>query len=143
MSNDNIVQWEAREALTAKFDITENEIRYRVEDPNLFQKDSFRYKHIGKGISLLIAKPHGKDTTETQSIRFDKAKWTPEQARTWIKKHKKTLHSEALLADVVLQNEQQDKQDTQENIDNTDLEKLICSAPERITIPCDFEFITG
>ena len=66
-----------------------NEHAARVRDPKLFVKDSFRRKEIAPGVSIIIGKlksdPDGPMVV--QAYRFDKNKFTPEEAREWLKKH--------------------------------------------------------
>lgn len=69
-------------------DETENTFRWRLQDPDLFDPDSFRTKNISTGISLVLGKKKGKTTMEAQSLMFDKSKFNKEQARQWIKDHK-------------------------------------------------------
>lgn len=59
----------------------------RVEDPANFEKNSFRRKTIAPGISIIVGKKKGSDSMVTQSYRFDKSKFTPEQAKKWLKDH--------------------------------------------------------
>ena len=64
-----------------------NEHAARIKDPSLFQKDSFRRKNIAPGINIIIGKLKGQDTTTTQAYRFNKNKFTAEQARKWLDEH--------------------------------------------------------
>jgi hypothetical protein len=41
----------------------------------------------GPGVKLVVGFPKGGGGSETQSVIFLKDKWTPEQARAWLKKH--------------------------------------------------------
>lgn len=77
-----------------KFDLTKNEIRYRLKNPERFDPDSFRRKKISKGVSLLIGCLEGKFKkgkcqagTQRQAIRFDRSEFTPKQAAEWIDKN--------------------------------------------------------
>ncbi len=73
-------------------DITENYIRWRIKDPDLFVRNSFRVIDISKkeGIKATVGKlkkdPDGP--THVQSYLFDKDKWTVEQAREWVNERK-------------------------------------------------------
>ena len=62
----------------------------RVKDPDLFVPKSFRRKGITDGVSIVIGKLKTDPTgsTVTQAYRFDKKKFTAEQARKWLKAHK-------------------------------------------------------
>jgi len=72
-------------------EITENYIRIRVKNPNLFQPDSFRTIDISKseGIKAVIGKLKGETTTTIQSYLFDKEKWTLSEAQEWVREHAK------------------------------------------------------
>ena len=78
-------------------DVTINFIRWRIRNPNLFVKDSFRTIHISKKqkIQAIIGKlksdPDGP--THIQSVLFAKKKWTVAKARAWIKSHRHQLKS--------------------------------------------------
>lgn len=65
-----------------------NEHAARVKSPTLFDQDSFRRKNIAPGVDIIIGKLKGKSTTTTQAYRFDKTKFTPDQARKWLKDNK-------------------------------------------------------
>ena len=77
-------------------DVTENQIRVRVRAPTDFEPGSFRSISLdaGRGISAIIGKPRGQETTSTQSLRFDKDKWSPEEASKWAREHHSTSKSE-------------------------------------------------
>lgn len=75
-------------------DETENEYRWRLQDPGLFQKDSFRRKNITSGVSLIVGRKKGKTTTEAQAIRFDKDKFSKSEALKWVKDHKDKFSTE-------------------------------------------------
>ena len=49
-----------------------------------------RRKSISPGISVIIQKSKGEtdDAMKTQSYRFSKRRFTPEQAQAWLKSHK-------------------------------------------------------
>lgn len=59
----------------------------RVEDPGKYKK--IVTKDLGDGIQLLLGVLNEDDEskTETQSYHFDKDKWTPEEAKKWLKDH--------------------------------------------------------
>ena len=61
----------------------------RLRNPNLFQQDSFRTIDITDGIQAIIGRLKGQTSTTTQSFRFNKNKFTPEQAKKWLKDHDK------------------------------------------------------
>lgn len=71
-------------------DVTENYIRVRVKDPDLFQEDSFRTIDISEdeGIKAVIGKLEGETKTTVQAYLFDKEKWDKERAVAWVEEHK-------------------------------------------------------
>jgi len=95
----------------AEWDETENEIRYRVRDPEQFEPDSFRRKDLDgvDGIAIIIGRlkkelvPEGHDPKAMvlQAYRFAKKHvlskdegteknpdgWTMEKAQDWVKRH--------------------------------------------------------
>lgn len=72
--------------IKAAIEETDNYFRYRVEDPQNFQKDSFRTIFLSKdkGLKAIIGKLKGQTTTKVQSLLFDKEKWTKEEAHKWV-----------------------------------------------------------
>jgi hypothetical protein len=64
-----------------------NEHAARQAEPDGRRYKTYRRKEISPGISFIygIKRPQG---TEIQSIRFNKDKFTPKQAKEWLKKHK-------------------------------------------------------
>lgn len=79
-------------------DETENQWRYRIQDPSLFEKDSFRTKEFGKGVSAILGKKKNTGKWEIQALRFDKDKFkTRKEVENWLKEHEYksliTLHS--------------------------------------------------
>lgn len=60
-----------------------NEHSIRVKDPGQYKK--FRRKNITAGIDAILGIKEGK--SEVQALRFDKDKFSPEEAQTWAKKH--------------------------------------------------------
>jgi HK97 family phage prohead protease len=84
------------DGITAKpVDVTENYIRIRVKNPDLFAEGSFRTIDISKkdGIKAVIGKlksdPEG--STVVQVYLFDKEKWTVDEAKKWVETHKDSL----------------------------------------------------
>lgn len=85
-------------------DVTENTIRIRVRDPGDFDPKAFgddgkfRTITIGdkdQGIQATIGKLEGEDSTTVQSYVFDKEKWTPARAQTWVDDHGKDFDPNA------------------------------------------------
>lgn len=71
------------------FEQTENEIRYRVREPNLFVENSFRSKEIEDGIRLILGKLKANpESLIIQAIRFSLEKWDMEKAKQWVEDHK-------------------------------------------------------
>jgi hypothetical protein len=64
-----------------------NQHSARIKSPSLFMKDSFKTKSIAPGVSIIIGKMMGSDHMTTQAYRFDRFKFTPEQAKAWLKEH--------------------------------------------------------
>ena len=67
-----------------------NEHAARQTDPGQYKE--FRRTHpkgFPDGIDAIFGiKGEGKNrTSEIQTLRFDKKKWTPEAAKKWLKKH--------------------------------------------------------
>lgn len=64
-----------------------NEHAARIKDPGEF--DEFRRKnnHFGEGVHAIFGIKKEPKKTELQAIRFDKSKWTVEQAKQWLKDH--------------------------------------------------------
>jgi hypothetical protein len=65
-----------------------NEHAARVREPNEFQQETFRRKTIETGIDIIIGKLKGENTMTIQAYRFDAEKFTPEEAKKWLKEHK-------------------------------------------------------
>ena len=80
------------------WDVTENEIRDRLRDPDDFRPDTFRRKKISDekgGIWLIVGKlKNGNDSMVAQAIRFPRKTennpdgWTLEEAKKWKQDHK-------------------------------------------------------
>lgn len=79
-------------------DITPNEIRFRLEDPQRFKKKTFRYKYLPgtEGIAIVAAKRRKQyksptrrkeDPMVAQSLRFDRYLWTVPEALDWAVSH--------------------------------------------------------
>lgn len=62
-----------------------NEHAARIKNPELFQETSFRRKNIDTGVDIVIGKLTGEDSTITQSYRFDKKKFSADEAKKWLK----------------------------------------------------------
>lgn len=72
-----------------------NEHSFRVKSPSLFQKESFRRKTLKPGITIIIGRMKDKETTTTQSYRFNKNKYTFEEAKKWLDENNvKTMSQE-------------------------------------------------
>ena len=80
------------EALTkafAKLEGTENQFRYRVKEPSLFEEGSFRTKEITDGVSIIVGNLKGQNNTTVQSYRFDKGRFKDkESVKKWLKENK-------------------------------------------------------
>ena len=60
----------------------------RMADPGDFLKDSFRTKEIAPGIEIILGKRSEGGSMETQAYRFDKDKFSVEEAHKWLEEHK-------------------------------------------------------
>jgi HK97 family phage prohead protease len=73
------------------WDETENEIRYRIRDPQKFQEDSFRTVTLKKDkprVLAIMGKLTGESTMTIQALRFPKDDgWTLAEAKKWLKDH--------------------------------------------------------
>lgn len=66
-----------------------NEHAARIRDPGLFIPESFRSKDLKDGVRIIIGKlKTGESGMITQAYRFSVDKFTPEQARQWLKDNK-------------------------------------------------------
>ena len=64
-----------------------NQHAARIIQPSELDENSFRTKEIAPGITLILGKRKGSDSMETQAYRFDKDKFTAEEAKKWLKDH--------------------------------------------------------
>ena len=55
----------------------------RISSPDKFK--SFARKTIAPGVDVILGIKDGK--SEVQAYRFDRKKFTPEQAKKWLKEH--------------------------------------------------------
>lgn len=80
---------------------TDNEIRYRIKNPDDFEDDSFRRIIIAKDkprVFAIIGKLKGETTTTMQSLRFPKDdEWMLTDAKKWVKDHKEDIKKSYLL----------------------------------------------
>lgn len=65
----------------------ENEHAFRVNDPGKYKYFRRENDAFGDGISVIWGITEDKDV-EIQAIRFDKEKWTIDEARKWMENHK-------------------------------------------------------
>lgn len=59
----------------------------RMMNPDRFVASSFRRKNIAPGIDAIMGKMMGSSSMSIQSYRFDKTKYSPAQARQWMRDH--------------------------------------------------------
>ena len=64
-----------------------NEIAIEINQGEWDEK-SYRRKDLGGGVTVLVGKRPGEDTTKPVSYRFDADKFTVEQAKQWLKDKK-------------------------------------------------------
>jgi hypothetical protein len=70
-------------------DETENTFRYRVQDPEKF--DKFRVKPITEGVKITLGRVKGTDRWEVQNYIFDKQRFKDaETVRKWLDQHLKS-----------------------------------------------------
>jgi len=63
--------------------------RYRVQDPNKF--DKFRVKDITQGVKITLGRVKGSDRWEIQNYMFDKERFKKrEQVQKWLDTHLKS-----------------------------------------------------
>jgi len=60
----------------------ENEHAARVREPGQFE--TCRRKDLGGGVTLIVCKMKGSTQWLSQSYRFKKSEFTPQQARKWM-----------------------------------------------------------
>ena len=64
-----------------------NEYAARVRDPKDFLPDTMRSKEITDGVRIIIGKVEENGPMVTQAYRFDKDKWTADEAKKWLENH--------------------------------------------------------
>jgi hypothetical protein len=70
-------------------DETPNTFRYRVQDPEKF--DKFRVKPITRGVKITLGRVKGTNRWEIQNYIFDKTRFKDkESVREWLEKHLKS-----------------------------------------------------
>ena len=67
------------------FDETDEEIRYRVRDPDDY--DDYGQKDIAIGVTAVFGHNKENGNWELQSLRFDKEKFSLSQAEAWVSAH--------------------------------------------------------
>ncbi len=73
----------------------ENEHSAVVGNPADFEPNFTRRLNKSGGVSIIIGKLKESGKTAAKSYRFDKKKFTPDEAREWLKKHgQKTISFE-------------------------------------------------
>lgn len=63
--------------------------RFRIEDPEDFDQNTFRTIEIGDGIGInaVVGRLSGEDTMTIQAYLFDANQWSLEEARSWLDDH--------------------------------------------------------
>jgi hypothetical protein len=94
---DQLIQWSKDEQdpviqhhPNPGIDETENQFRYRVQDPARFSDMKTKYPgdDPSKGISFVIGHRDGSSETHVQAIRFNKAQgWTVGKVENWIQEN--------------------------------------------------------
>jgi len=68
---------------------TENTFRYRVQEPEKF--DKFRVKPITEGVKITVGRVKGTNRWEVQNYIFDKKRFKDrESVKKWLEKHLKS-----------------------------------------------------
>jgi hypothetical protein len=68
---------------------TENTFRYRVQEPEKF--DKFRVKPITEGVKITVGRVKGTNRWEVQNYIFDKKRFKDrESVKNWLEKHLKS-----------------------------------------------------
>ena len=73
-----------------KLEITKGKYhRFRIEDPEDFEQDTFRTIEIGDGIGInaVVGRLSGEDNMTIQAYLFDANEWSLGEARTWLDDH--------------------------------------------------------
>lgn len=65
-----------------------NEHAARINSPKKYKRMKRVNDKFGKGIDVIFGF-NDKNKSEVQAIRFDKKKFTPEEAKEWLKDHDK------------------------------------------------------
>lgn len=74
-------------------DITEGKVRARQVDPEEFDPNGlgkgqrFKTIRLASGVKAIVGVKKGESGSSIQSILFDKDRFTPEQAKMWLKKN--------------------------------------------------------
>ncbi len=63
-----------------------NEHAARIKQPGLFKDNSFFRRNIESGVDVIVAELKSTGKTTAQSYRFDASKFTPKQAKEWLRK---------------------------------------------------------
>lgn len=92
-------QW--TEAEQKIWDETENEIRFRMRNPNDFESDSFRRIAIKRDkprVFAIVGRLKGEQTTTMQALRFPKEDgWTVTGAKEWMRAHPDMMRAPDVL----------------------------------------------
>jgi hypothetical protein len=66
-----------------------NEIAAQVRDPKEFLDHSFRRKKVEDGVDVIIGKTKtGTDGNTVQAYRFKLDKFSPDEAKQWLRDHR-------------------------------------------------------
>jgi len=80
---------------SAAVESTENQYRFRVKNPNLFEEGSFRTKILKDGVSIIVGKlKNGSNSTVVQAYRFDKKFFKDiSEVNSWLKRNNVSKNS--------------------------------------------------
>ena len=98
-----------------------NEHAARINDPEKYQGFRRMNDELGDGIHIILGLLNG--TSEIQSIRFDKKKWTVEAAQQWLAENGYTvIKFEPALEEKSMEDQQVDLEEVIEREDSLDLD---------------------
>jgi len=104
-SKSKLVLYKKRMKRNPGLEASDNQWRFRVKSPGMFQKKTFRTKPLSAGVSIIVGRlkapalraysaeasyagrSRGRSASSTQSYRFDKSRFSKKQAKDWLKKY--------------------------------------------------------
>jgi HK97 family phage prohead protease len=122
------------------WDVTESSIRYRVREPDGFEKDSFRTVSLQKRkprVSAVMGKLVGSDTMKIQSLIFPQSDgWTTTKAKAWVSAHPGVLKAAEVACGLEWFVESEDvAQPAEGSSETAELEEVITKAEDSVATP--------